>query len=145
MRLAFLLLAAGALLPAGCSCLVASAGKEPVAFTTREQVRAEFGRPTATGEEAGRFYEEYVTRRKLAEPLLLANGMLMASYCTFGLAEAALFPLTIYETGRGFVVGRRLRYEYDESGKVRAVKLDGGTLLHAAPFAEPAPSQPPVP
>ena len=108
----------------GCSILIAESGKDLSPLQTREQVRAEFGTPDTFGENADGPYECFQTRRKVAENF---RGMSinMGLAFTYGLGEALFFPAEVFRLASTIAVGRELRFEYDENGRIKKVLLDG--------------------
>ena len=91
MQLSYVLLAGCALLPTGCSVLMARSGKDLNPLTTQDQVHHEFGLPSAAGTTDGKPYEEFKTRSKLSE-MQRSYSMGMGVAMTFGLLET-LHPL----------------------------------------------------
>jgi hypothetical protein len=123
MRVVRLVLALTAVLPAGCAALVAKTGTDTTRFATREQVRAEFGPPDETGEEKDEPFDQFRTRRKIADSHHSASlGMSWAM--TFGLADLVEFPRELILVGGRLWDGQDLRFEYDASGRVVRVLLD---------------------
>jgi YD repeat-containing protein len=126
MRLFRLLAVLTAALPTGCTALVASVGTDTRRFDTRDQVRAEFGPPDETGEKYGEPFDQYRTRRKIVNSLAsasLGEGWAM----TFGLIELVAFPRELAQVSEQMWNGQDLRFEYDASGRVLRVFLDGAT------------------
>jgi len=115
---------ATSLLSSGCSLFIAQSGTDLQSFSTRDQVRARFGTPTANGSQDGVAFDQYRTRRKFADEREAAsNGMGFAM--TFGLSEFIAFPREVYLLAKRTIVGQDLRFDYDESGDVSNASLNG--------------------
>ena len=124
MRIACFVLIAGSLASTSCSGLVAASGTALEGLTTREAVREAFGEPRASGECDGQRYEEFTTRRKLADvPAVM--GLLMYGVATGGLSEFVFLPAELAVTGKRTIIGQRLLFTYDEEGRVTSVTRDG--------------------
>jgi hypothetical protein len=124
MRRFRLLAVLTAALPTGCTALVASIGTDTSRFDTREQVRAEFGVPDLVGETNGQPYDQFHSRRMIADQLH-ASHEVMASGMTLGLYEFVGLPNELVLVGGRLWAGQELRFEYDESGRVVRVLRDG--------------------
>ncbi len=124
MRAASVLLTGAVLATTGCSLLVVNSGKNLGDLKTREQAHEVFGPPIAAGESDGQPYEEFASRRKVAEPW--QNEYLLIGYmATAGLGELIWFPKVLYREGRRVIVGQQIRVTYDASGAVAGVRIDG--------------------
>ena len=135
MRVAVLLVLAGLSSSAGCSYLVATSGKNPGTLANREEVRQTFGTPAATGLEDGRYYEDFYTRRKIADWHGM-TGYSMGYAMTLGFIEFYCLPRQLFITSKRSVLGQDLRFVYDETGKVVQVRLDGQLLpVYSGPGA----------
>jgi hypothetical protein len=121
-------LAALALFNSGCSSVVAYTGQDLSPLVTRAHVHQEFGEPTDSGETDGAFYEEFQTRRKIREEER-SVGLNMGSSMTFGLIEFVSLPAELYRDGERILRSETLRFEYDQSGNVMKVYLNGMYLL----------------
>jgi hypothetical protein len=123
----------------GCSWLVINSGQQLNDLKTREQVQEVFGPPAESGVFQDQAYDEFHTRRKIAEPwknLYLATGWVY----TLGLGEIVWFPHQAFVAARRSILGQELRVTYDEAGNVQQVSLDGDSILW-----NPGPgSKPPV-
>lgn len=125
MRTAYALIAVAALTQAGCSALVACTGKRLDTLDTREAVHATFGTPSVVVEtDDGRFLEEFVTRRKIAETWKV-QGYVMIGTGTCALSELVYLPIEAFWLARNTVVGQRMQVEYDQSGRVLVMRRDG--------------------
>jgi hypothetical protein len=131
MRSLGLLLILSLLASNGCSILIARCGKDVGEITTRDKAREEFGEPSATG----RSFDEFNTRRKIYDPAEY-SGTMMAVGMSLGLADLVLFPYEALELGSGTILGRKLRFDYDEAGRIINVSLDG----RSCGFCRDAPS-----
>jgi len=120
MRYANFCLIASALLSNGCSVLIARSGVDLHTLTTREKVHEKFGKPSASGTAEGKPFEEFRTRRKIAEPF--RGDLLGMSFAwTWGLAEVITFPYELYLLGNRSLLGQDIRFTYDSSGIVRHI------------------------
>ena len=130
MRIACILLAALASLSSGCSCFIASRGKDVTALKTKEEVRAVFGEPTRSGVEDGLCFEEYRTRRKIVTPMWVGGGegyvMLLVMTCYT--SELGLTPIELYLMGKRTLLGQTIRVTYDATGHATGHYLDGEAL-----------------
>ena len=124
LRILGSLLASCNLLCAGCSALIAHIGEDVSTLANKAQVHESFGTPTKLGNEGGREFEEYYTRRKISEPQL-GSVTLVLDVMTLGLFELWMFPNTICQTTWSTLVGQTLRFEYAENGDVLEVLIDG--------------------
>ena len=135
MRTAYLLMAAAALAPAGCSSLIVNSGQDLSKLTTRAQVHEAFGPPAAVEPTGEHTTEEFTTRRKIAEPyknIYLAIGYVI----TLGLGELIWFPHQLYVAGRRSIVGQHLRFSYDSEGRVTEIRHDGDAVIGVGPPRE---------
>ena len=114
-----------------CSAYIAKAGKDLRTFETRDQVRAQFGRPTETGTSVGQEYEEFRTHRKIADEHESDTLELMSAW-THRTSELIMVPIELALTAAQTVSGRDVRFWFDSSGRVIAVFLDGRQLQPTA-------------
>jgi hypothetical protein len=124
MRYALLLLLAPTLLPTGCSIFVAQAGKDLSHVRTRQDAHAEFGPPAAQGVDDGKPFEEFRTRRKIAERFR-AGTHSMALGMTMFLYELYLFPRELYFLAKCGLVGQTVQVTYNPDGSVCGMRIDG--------------------
>jgi hypothetical protein len=115
------------LLCAGCSALIAYSGEDVGKLANKTQVHESFGTPTNLGNEGGREFEEYRTRRKISEPQVASVTFILDAE-TLGLFELWMFPATILNSTWSTVVGQTLRFEYAENGDVVEVRIDGTSM-----------------
>lgn len=142
MRVAILLFVGSTFPTTGCSALVAVSGTDPASLTTREQVHAKFGTPTATGLEDGNPFEEYWTRRKIAENRKFLDLWSGAGF-TLGFGELIQFPQELCIAGTRSLLGQTLRFVYDDAGNVTAITHEGEHVSLHSP-REPVPSNSPA-
>jgi hypothetical protein len=96
---------------------------------TREEVEAALGKPTHVGEQDGKTFEEYETRRKIVEPGFLgATNIPMALGFSWGLAEFFLFPEQVWNVSKRTLLGQEIRFIYNQQGKVEQVLFDGDPI-----------------
>lgn len=124
MRYAALVLAAGSLASAGCSALIVGSGQRLGELTTQTDARAAFGEPVASGPIESGYYDEFLTRRKIAEPWKLIY-ITIGDVSTLGLGELLWCPLELSRVGYHGVVGQTVRFEYNEAGEVISTRLNG--------------------
>jgi hypothetical protein len=127
LRMAGSLLLFCNLLCAGCSALIAYSGEDVRKLANKEQVHESFGTPTRYGNEQGRDFEEYHTRKKISEDQV-AGGSIIADASTFGLLELVLFPYAVCHTAWTTLAGQTLLFEYAENGDVTGVCIHGATI-----------------
>src|SRR5207248_186044 len=113
---------------AGCTVFLTSSGKDLGTLETRDQVRREFGQPTATGISEGHPYEDFLSYRKIAEPEK-GTYLVMGDIATLGLGELVWFPTELYRVSCRSIRGQTIRFTYDESGNVTGARLDGQPVL----------------
>lgn len=103
--------------------MVSSAtGQNLANLESREAVHHSFGSPIAEGSEEGQRFEEYETRRRIAEPLLGSNyGLSFAM--TFGLSEVVNVPLECFRQTTDLSFGQTVRFYYDASGKMTSFQV----------------------
>ncbi len=128
MRVAYLLLIACVLPSIGCTMLVVNSGKVLTALKSQAKVHEAFGLPTATGQAEGMPYEDFITRRKIAEPQKNIY-LIMGTIWTCGFGEFVWFPTELYRAVRRSVVGQSLRFTYDAAGNVTAIRFDNDPVL----------------
>jgi hypothetical protein len=149
MRYASLILIASTQFSNGCSALIARSGEHLGDLTTREQVHERFGEPSASGtfEELpregytcpaiGQPFEEFRTRRKIAEPMRSVS-LGMSFVMTFGLGEAIMFPYELSLLGKRTLLGQDIRCVYDSAGTVTHYYLAGEwTDCRSSRYSEP--------
>ncbi|MFO0863420.1 MAG: hypothetical protein U0744_01945 [Gemmataceae bacterium] len=107
--------------------LVANCGVDVTALSDKEKVHRKFGKPEKTGETDGAAWEEYVTRRKVANPTMGAYAG-MGSAMTLFVLEPYFLVCEVYDAGKGTIVGRTLHIEYDAAGKVTAISDHRGRM-----------------
>ncbi|MFT3881726.1 MAG: hypothetical protein QM703_18960 [Gemmatales bacterium] len=111
----------------GCSEFICNSGLDLHSFQGQSAIRSQFGQPLDSGKhigepENGLTYDEFVTHQKLAHN----QGMYgMAVAMTFGLCEVFAFPWQAMVAGQNVIFGRRIRYIYDQDGKVVQVLEEG--------------------
>jgi hypothetical protein len=129
MRFAQLIAAAFALVPTGCSALVACSGTDLEKIGTKAEAHEKFGKPIATGWENGHSFEEYTTRRKLSEThkvqyIAILDGI------TLGFVAC-----------RRSAIGQTLRFYYDEESKISGMR---GEAVFGRPPPKEASTPPPI-
>jgi hypothetical protein len=108
--------------------LIARSGKDVSKLTTREEVHSVFGEPDQTGVVEGHPYEDYWTRRKISEQMT-SDCLSLGLGMTYGTFELIAFPIELWSLCKGTVLGKILRFAYDDQGRVMRVFLDGETVL----------------
>jgi YD repeat-containing protein len=127
MRILCLLLFVFVFLSGGCAQMMASCGKDMGRLHTREEVHAQFGEPVAMGFAEGRFFEEFHTRKRIAQNF--GEGYVMVWILTCGAADLVFVPCELYLTGRRTLLGQTIRVSYDEADRTKGVDLDGRAML----------------
>ncbi len=126
-RIACFLLVATTPLLSGCASIIARTGTDLYCLKSKEEVQAKLGKPVATGMEDGEFFEEYRTRRKIAEqwPARCSGiGYAMLVTMTCGTSELISVPNELFILGRRTLLGQPIRVTYGEDGSVKYVRLD---------------------
>lgn len=124
MRAAWLLMALHLGPAVGCASILADSGTKLLELRDRDQVHKVFGTPVSIEQTDWSDYEEFNTRRKIAEPHD-SLFFFMGNAVTFGLGEVVWFPLEVSRTVARSVTGCRLCFTYDKNGNVTAIHLDG--------------------
>jgi hypothetical protein len=112
----------------GCSTLIARSGDDLSALTTREKVHEAFGNPSMSGTSDGQLFEDFHTRRKIAEPMR-SISLGLGTVMTFGVSELFCFPGELCLLGRTSLLGRDIRFSYDSEGVVTHIELPGQWVL----------------
>jgi YD repeat-containing protein len=120
-------LTACALSSAGCTAFLTGCGQDLSKLTTQVEVHKTFGPPAAVGQVDGHTFEEFTTHRKIAEHWK-GIYLVMGDAGTLGFGEFIWFPHEAWLAGRRSVLGQKLRFTYDDAGKVIAVRWDGEPL-----------------
>jgi hypothetical protein len=143
MRYALLLLLLPTLLATGCSIYLAQAGKELTPIRTRKDAHAEFGPPITQGVEDGLQFEEFRTRRKVAEKFRGSTHS-MALGMTLFLYEFYLFPRELYFLAKCGLAGQTVRMIYNPDRTVRGFSVDGrwGGVVNRMADERPSPDVP---
>jgi hypothetical protein len=128
MRLSCALLVGYELLTSGCLSFMARRGQDLSPLITREQVHQEFGEPTFAETVDGTPYEEFQTQRKICE-YRRAISIGMGGVMSWGLIELIAFPDEHYRNEQRLFLGQTLRFQYNQSGNVTKVYLNGEYLL----------------
>ncbi|HKB04997.1 MAG TPA: hypothetical protein VKD90_22430 [Gemmataceae bacterium] len=125
MRAVCLALAVVTVSSTGCAALIAGSGQDLAALKDRTEVHGAYGPPEVAGDADGQAFEEYLTRRKIADPSARGPGMAMVYGATYGLIDLIAVPYELYQVGRRTIQGQRLRFTYDADGQVTAIQFDG--------------------
>jgi hypothetical protein len=120
MRGVLLILTTTSLFSSGCAALIARSGQDLWDLKTRTEVEAVLGNPTGKGEIDGITYEEYTTRRKIAEPP--GPGYAMAYTMTLGLGDLVFVPYELLLIGRRTIVGQEFHVAFDAEGNVVSLR-----------------------
>jgi len=129
MRYGGLLLCIVTVFHSGCASELAGAGKDLGALTSLEEMRdglAEYG---ASGVAEGKRYEEFRTRKVIAQNQDGHEGYIIAWASTFGTIDLIAVPYQVYLIGKRSVVGQTVRVTYDEDGSIGEVERDGVSVL----------------
>ncbi|MBA4068017.1 MAG: hypothetical protein C0501_30795 [Isosphaera sp.] len=129
MRTAVLFAVGAMLLTNGCAYKIAASGTDLGTLETREQVQAKFGPPVVTGVTGGKAFEDFRTRRKVAESGHHVFAAELASGYSLGLLEVVLLPTECVGVAARTILGQDLRFVYDEDGQVTAVLRDGEYIV----------------
>src|SRR5262249_22750475 len=101
MRHASLLLAAYVWFSCGCAYKLAGVGKDLGHVETKEEMHAILGQPVARGIVEGGEYEEFRTRKVIAEDQsLTSEGYAMLWISTWGAADLVLVPCQLCLLGQ---------------------------------------------
>jgi hypothetical protein len=132
MRPLPLLLVPSLLFTSGCAGLIAQSGTDLASLNTREEFHAALGQPVTSGVADGVFFEEYHTRRKIAEPWACCGygeGYAMMLVATFGAIDLLCVPCELYQIGRNTVLGQTIRVTYGPTGAAWELSIDGEQAL----------------
>ena len=136
MRIACLLLLVPVTSCSGCAGLIARSGTDPTALKTRDEVRAKFGEPVASGvlkDDDGKTYEDYVVHQKIAANTYFEKPGFIGTYSlendykgflmfTLATCELVLVPEQLILTSVRCIGGERIRFKYDSLGKLVEVQ-----------------------
>jgi hypothetical protein len=142
VRIARTLLIAAASFVSGCAHMIAESGLDLAALPNKEAVHEQVGQPIATGTENGHYFEEYRTRRKLAEPTparCWGEGYVILTTMTAGLSECIAVPNELFILGRRTVFGQPIRVTYAENGSVGSVLFDEPGVLEPSYWSKHEP------
>jgi hypothetical protein len=109
---------------AGCSALIAYSGENVGKLANREQVRESLGTPCKSRDDNGHRFDEYHTRRKIAEPNVAGVNFILGVE-SLGVLELWMFPSTLCQWTWTTLAGQDLRFEYGTNGEVERVLIDG--------------------
>lgn len=131
MRIVSFLLIATIPLLSGCAALIAQSGTDLTQLQTREEIHTKLGKPSCEGIQDGKFFEEYRTRRKIAEdefslPVPSYGYSLMG---TCGAIDLVLVPYEILLVSGRTLLGQKIRVTYGKKGKVEDIELNGNSLF----------------
>jgi hypothetical protein len=140
MRTVCLLLFASVLPASGCAALIAQSGTDLTPLTTKAEIHAALGEPAVSGVSGGQPFEEYRTRRKIADRPL-GEGYAIALVETLGAIDLICVPAELYLTGRRTLLGQTIRVTYDSTDKVAGLYRDGESLYF---WGNPLPAESPA-
>ncbi|MEI7683827.1 MAG: hypothetical protein WCL32_02290 [Planctomycetota bacterium] len=140
IRFLCLILIAGTPFASGCALMIARCGTDLYALENKQMVRCKLGEPVASGFDIGKPFEDYRTRRIIAEQYPArcfgpGYGMLLIMTC--GTSELVSVPYELCILGRRSLLGHTVRVYYEEDGSIRFVQLDEESLF--APRDAPIP------
>jgi hypothetical protein len=128
----------------GCSLLIAESGQNIDRLQNREEVVAALGKPTQVGEQDGKAFEEFETRRKIAERSIYSAHISISIAHSMGLAEIVLCPYQLWMVSKRTLFGQQIRFIYNDQGEVIEVIYDGEQISKAQPASESIPPEIPV-
>jgi hypothetical protein len=126
----------------GCTGLIAGAGKDLGKVSSREEMHAVLGKPVASGVAEGKQYEEFRTRKVIAQDQT-GTGEAYVIYwaSTFGTIELIGVPYQLWLLGKRTLLGQTIRVTYEQDGAIGEVERDGQSVLgifgRHRPFQEP--------
>jgi YD repeat-containing protein len=130
MRCPFLFVSACLTFSCGCAFMIAGAGKDLGRVESKRDMHAALGEPVAKGVADGREYEEFRTRKVIAEDLTFqVEGYGMAWACTLGTIDLVCVPYQCYLLGKRTLLGQTIRVTYDQEGRIVEVERDGESML----------------
>jgi len=129
MRAAYPFLLAAVSLSAGCAGLIATKyGEDLSVLKSKEEVRAHLGEPETSGVADGHPFEEYRTRRLIANPWdldFISPGYAMGLIATLGTIDLILVPQQVFLVTKRTILGQTIRVTYDPAGSVTGLSRDG--------------------
>jgi hypothetical protein len=150
MRPLYLLLAASVALSGGCAPLIVGCGEDLASLKTKEEVHARLGEPAVRGVTDGLPFEEYHTRRKIAEEQRYGEMYGPFWLMTCGALDLPFVPYELCRAGWRTLAGQTVCVTYDAAGTVIGLELDGEPLSprrlfrrHASQDAAPLEGQAP--
>jgi hypothetical protein len=132
LKTAFSFVIVAASFSAGCASLIARCGKDLTGLKTKEEVHAQLGKPVSKGFVKGESFEEYRTRRKISEDCPIrfgGDGYAMGLVLTLGTIDLLYVPREFYIAGKRSLLGQTMQVNYDASGAVTQIYLDGESLF----------------
>lgn len=125
----------------GCAALIARSGTDLTCLQTKEEIHAQLGVPSTAGVEEGRYFEEYRTRRKIAQPMkYFGPGYAMGIVLTCGVSELICVPTELYLVCHRGLLGQTVRVTYDVADTVYNVELNGNSLYLFGPSPNHGPT-----
>lgn len=124
MRLRDAIIVSLTFLPCGCSAYIARSGQDLGHLKTREEVREAFGTPTIKQTAEQPTFDEFHTRRKIADRDAAYMWGIGAGV-TGGLSEIIVLPAVLGQYAGRKLVGQTIRFEYDKFDHVSQVYLNG--------------------
>ena len=110
--------------------MIGRAGKDLGSIETKQQMHAFLGEPVAKGVDESGPYEEFRTRKVIAEsPLSYGEGYAMLLFMTCGAVDLVAVPEQLYLLGKRSLLGQTVRVTYDQQGAVIDVERDGQSVI----------------
>jgi hypothetical protein len=125
MRRAILLLFVSTPLMSGCAALIAQSGQHLSQIASRNELQATLGTPVAMGVVDGQPYEEFRTRKVIADELFSdGDGYFIAFAVTFGTIDLIEVPHQLFLLTKRSVLGQTIRVTYDKKDKISHITRD---------------------
>jgi hypothetical protein len=128
MRHARLALSVCLTLSCGCACMIAGAGKDLGRVGSKEEMHALLGEPVARGVAGGEQYEEFRTRRVIANSQWDCEGYCILCATTCCAPDLVCVPYQLGLLAKRTVLGQTIRVTYDPDGGVGWVERDGESV-----------------
>jgi hypothetical protein len=130
--------------------MIARAGKDLGEVKSKEEMHAVLGEPAARGVADGKQYEEFRTRKMIAEDQSFGGeGYAMLLIMTCGACDLVFVPYECCLLGKRTLLGQTIRVTYERDGGIADVERDGESVLglrrfHRSEEQEGEPSPPAV-
>jgi YD repeat-containing protein len=116
-------------LVSGCAALIAQSGQDLSQIASKEEMRAALGQPVAKGVVDGCPYEDFRTRKVIANRLFGdGDGYVIWWVTTLGTIDLIGVPSELCGLAGRTLFGQTIRVTYDKNGNVQDVIRNGSPV-----------------